>query len=229
MNFGRAFSYVTEDPQWLQKLGIAALIMIIPILGPITVIGWALAVTQHVIKGEPETPLNDWSNFGDYLAKGFQVFVIGFAFALPGLLVSFCQQGVAYLPSAMRDNQAIQTITSVVMVVTICFSCVSFIYNLLVAFVLPAAIGNFAATGQLGAAFRFNEVFGLVRAAPGAYFMVFLGSIVASIIAGLGLIACIIGVLFTAAYAYMINAHLWGQAYKAAKAMPAAPAVPSAM
>jgi hypothetical protein len=98
-----------------------------------------------------------------------------------------------------------------------------------VAFVLPAAIGNFAATGQLGAAFRFNEVFGLVRAAPGAYFMVFLGSIVASIIAGLGLIACIIGVLFTAAYAYMINAHLWGQAYKAAKAMPAAPAVPSAM
>jgi len=230
MNFGRAFSYITEDQQWLQKVGLAALIMIIPILGPITVIGWALEITRRIIKGEPETPLPDWNNFGDYVVKGLQVFVIGFVYALPVILISICQQSFAVLPSLMKDNaQAIQTITTVVGIVGLCFGCFTFLYELVLAFVLPAALGNFAATGQLSAGFRFSEVFGLLRAAPGPYFMTFLGYILASIIASLGLIACIIGVLFTAAYAYTIDASLWGQAYNAAKAAQnAAPVVPAA-
>jgi hypothetical protein len=230
MNFGRAFSYVTEDPQWLQKVGIAALIMIIPILGQIVVLGWALEITRHIINGEPETPLPEWSNFGDYLSKGFQAFVIGVVYALPVILVQICSQGVSYLPTMMRDNSNVQAIASAASVVAICLSCLVFLYDLVLAFVLPAALGSFAATGQIGAGFRFNEIIGLVRAAPGPYFMVFLGSIVAGIIATLGLIACIIGVLFTAAYSYTIQANLWGQAYKLAKAntgMPAAPAAPA--
>ena len=231
MNFGRAFSYITEDQQWLTKVGIAALIMIIPILGQIVVLGWALEITRHIINGEPETPLPEWSNFGDYLSKGFQAFVIGVVYALPVILVQICAQGVSYLPTMVRDNSNAQAIASAVSVVAVCLSCIVFLYELVLAFVLPAALGNFAASGQIGAGFRFNEVFGLLRAAPGPYFMVFLGGIVAGIIAMLGLIACVIGVLFTAAYAYTVQANLWGQAYKIAKAgpmaMPAAPVVPS--
>ncbi|MGC1379226.1 MAG: DUF4013 domain-containing protein [Anaerolineales bacterium] len=220
MNFGRAFSYVTEDPEWLQKVGIAALIMLIPILGQIIVIGWALELTRRVINNEPDK-LPDWSNFGDHLSKGFQGFVIAFVYALPAILVSACSQGVSFLPAMMNNSgssSTATTIASVVMVVSLCLSCVMIIYELFLAFVLPAAMGNFAATGQISAGFRFGEVFGLVRAAPGAYFMAFLGSLLASIVAMLGLIACIIGVLFTVAYAYAVNAHFWGQAYNAAKA-----------
>jgi Protein of unknown function (DUF4013) len=217
MNFGRAFSYVTEDSEWLKKVGIAGLLMIIPIIGPMAVIGWALELTRRVINGEPDT-LPDWSKFSDYLSKGFQGFVIIFAYALPIILISGCSQGFAVLPSLMKDNQAVETITMVVSIVSICFSCVTFLYELVLAFVLPAALSNFVAAGQLGAAFRFNEIFGLLRAAPGPYFMAFLGYIVSGIIASLGLIACIIGIVFTAAYAYAVNAHLWGQAYNAARA-----------
>src|SRR5688572_2204396 len=228
MNFSRAFTYITEDPEWLKKVGIAALVLLIPIVGQITVIGWALEVTRRVINNEPDT-LPDWSNFSDYLSKGFQGFVIAFAYALPILLVSGCAQGFAALPAMVQDNEAVETITMVVSIVSLCFSCVTILYELVLAFVLPAALGNFVATGQLGAGFRFSEVFGLLRAAPGVYFMVFLGSIVASIIAGLGLIACIIGVVFTIAYAYAANAHLWGQAYKAAKAAQGATMQPAGM
>ena len=177
MNFGRAFSYVTEDPEWLQKVGIAALVMIIPILGPMVVIGWALELTRRVIHNEPDK-LPDWSNFGDYLSKGFQGFVIGFVYALPIILVSFCSQGVSLLPTLIKNNQAVESMATVITVVSLCFSCVMIVYELLLAFVLPAALGNFAATGQIGAGFRFGEVFGLLRAAPGAYFMTFLLSLV---------------------------------------------------
>jgi hypothetical protein len=230
MNYGRAFTYVTEDPQWIQKVGIAALILIIPILGQIIVLGWALEVTRHIINGEPEV-LPDWNNFGDFLGKGFQAFVIAFAYSLPVVLVSSCFQGLNSVLLNSNNDQA-QAIGTAIGVVGICVSCISILYDIALGLVLPAALGNFAATGQLSSGFRFNEVFGLVRSAPGPYVIVFLLSIVTSLISLIGLVACVIGVLVTAAYAVTVNAHLWGQAYKAAKSMsgslpPMAPAAPT--
>ena len=104
---------------------------------------------------------------------------------------------------------------------------VVFLFSLALGFVLPAALGQFAATGQMGAAFRFSEVFALVRAAPMAFLLTLLGSVLASIVASLGIILCIIGVIFTSAWAATVTGHLYGQAYKTASAsrgMPASPA-----
>jgi hypothetical protein len=226
MNFGRAFTYITEDPEWLKKVGIAALLLFIPILGGIAVIGWALELTRRVINNEPDI-LPDWNNFSEHLTKGFQGFVIGFVYALPVIIISGCSQGLTPLLAQAGDNDTVRMLAGIVATVSICFSCFTILYELMLAFVLPAALGNFAATGDIAAGFRFSEVFGLLRAAPGPYFMVFLGSIVAGIIASLGLIACIIGVVFTIAYAYAINAHLWGQAYKEAKTAAGMPLAPS--
>lgn len=220
MNFGRAFTYVTEDPEWLKKIGIAALVMLIPVIGQIVVIGWALEITRRVINNEPEM-LPDWSNFGEYLSKGFQGFVINFVYLLPVMIVSGCSQSITPLLTAVGNNaggDTVQAITAVASILTICLSCFMIVYEVAIGFILPAALGNFVATGQIGAGFRFGEVIGLVRAAPGPYFMVLLGMLISGVLASLGLIACIIGVLVTFAYAYAIDAHFWGQAYKLAKA-----------
>jgi hypothetical protein len=216
MEFGKAFSFAFEDPDWLKKLGIGALLMIIPIIGWMVVAGWGLEITKRVIQHDPQ-PLPDWSDFGGHLIKGLQVFVIGFVYSLPTILINACQQGITIF-GQQGNNSSDQTVTSIVTVVAICFGCVSFIYSIFLGFILPAALANFAASGQMGAGFRFGDVFGMVRAAPMAYLMVFLGGIVAGIIAVLGLIVCFIGVLFTAVYAYTINAHLYGQAYNEAAA-----------
>jgi hypothetical protein len=50
MDFGKAFTYVFEDADWVKKLGIAGLLNIIPILGTILVSGWALNTTRYVIR-----------------------------------------------------------------------------------------------------------------------------------------------------------------------------------
>jgi hypothetical protein len=92
------------------------------------------------------------------------------------------------------------------------------LYSIFVGLMIPAAIGKLADTDELKAAFRFGEVFGLVRDNVGAYVIVLLGSLVASLVASLGVIACVIGVLFTGAYSFAINGHLIGQAYKQATA-----------
>src|SRR5258708_1735423 len=149
MNYGRAFSYVMEDPEWLKKVGIAALILIIPILGAIVVLGWVLEVTRHIINGEPDV-LPDWSNFGDFLTKGFQAFAIAFVYLLPVILINACTNVIPALLQNMNGDTA-QTVATVVGFVSICLSCFSIIYELVVGLLLPAAYGNFAATGQIGA------------------------------------------------------------------------------
>lgn len=217
MEFGKAFTYVFEDSDWLKKIGIAALVSLIPIIGQLIVLGWSLEVTRRLIRNEPAL-LPDWSDFGGHIMKGLKAFVIGLVYSLPIILVGACQGVVPLLAGDGGDD----TLTSIVTIITICFSCVIFIYALLLAFVIPAAYGKFAATDELGAAFRFGEVFGLVRAAPSAYLIALLGTIVAGFVAGLGIILCFIGVFLTLVYSMAVNAHFYGQAYNqatAAKAM----------
>jgi len=220
VEFGKAFSYPFEDQEWLQKLGIAALIMLIPILGQWIVAGWGLEITRRVIQRDPQ-PLPDWSDFGGHLVRGLKVLVVSLVYALPIILISACQQGFTIALQNNNDDAAVMAMT----VITVCLSCFSLIYGLFLGLVMPAALGKFAATGEMGAAFRFGEVFGLVRAAPAAYLIALLGGIISAFVAMLGLIVCIIGVIFTAAYAYTINSHLYGQAYNEAMATGDAAAV----
>jgi len=60
----------------------------------------------------------------------------------------------------------------------------------------------------------------------GAYFIVLLGTIVAGLIAPIGLIACIIGVLLTYTYSMAVMGHLYGQAHLEANKSPMAVEIP---
>jgi len=220
MEFGRAFSFAFQDPDWLKKVGIAAVIFLIPLVGPIILAGWGLEITRRVINNDP-VPLPDWSDFSGFLLKGFHAVVVSLAYAFPGILILICGQvATVGLTSAMSNNSGdSSTIGGVLTVVGLCMTCLVTILLVGAGFLIPAATGNLAASGELGAAFRFNEVIQLVRAAPGPYIMVLLGVGLANLIlAPLGSLACGIGVLFTTAYTTTLGSHLTGQAYNAAKA-----------
>ncbi len=213
MDFGKAFTFPFDDQDWMKKLGIAALLLLIPIAGFILVGGWMLELMRRVIQGDGR-PMPDWDDFGGYFMKGLQVMVVGIVYGLPAILVNICQQAVTFGLNS-GDLGSDETMATALMVLSVCFGCFSFIYSILMLIVLPAALGKLATTGQIGAAFRFSEVIGMVRATPGPFIMAMLGSFVAGIVAMLGVILCVIGMLATMAYAYAIQGHLFGQAYKA--------------
>ncbi len=110
------------------------------------------------------------------------------------------------------------SLSPVAAAVVLCCGGLLLIYGILIWVWIPAAEGRFLATGSIGAAFRFGEIWSLLKAAPGAYLLVLLGLFVASLIAPLGTIACGIGVLLTTAYSVLFSGHLIGQAYNAAVA-----------
>lgn len=222
MEFGRAFTYAFEDSEWIKKIGIAALVILIPIVGGIILMGWMLEITRRVIINDPQ-PLPDWSDFGGFLSKGFKAFVVTLAYTLPVILIVICGQTVTLASAAALSDSNPDAANTVALVAGLCMGCFALIFGILAGLLIPPALGNLAATDELGAAFRFGEVFGLLRAAIGPYLMsivaVFLAALVLSPIGGL---ICGIGALATSAYLQVVSGHLYGQAYKVAKANTAA-------
>jgi hypothetical protein len=213
MEFGKAFTFVFSDQSWIKKILILGLVSLIPIIGQMVLLGWSLQITRQIIKNEVFT-LPDL-HFGEQLSLGFKGFVIALVFALPAILFSLPGAAVGPLGQAFGfDEKSLSTMT---ILVSICCGGIQLIYSVGIAFFLPAAYGNFVDKGILSAGFRLGELFRLVKASPVAYLLVVLGSMLASFIAGLGLIACIIGAIFTFTYSQAVVAHLTGQAYREAQ------------
>lgn len=221
MEFGRAFSYAFEDSEWIKKVGIAALVFLIPLVGPIILMGWSLEIIRRVILDDP-LPLPDWSNFGGFVGKGFKALVVVLAYALPVILVVICGQAITFGSAAALGENS-DAAGTVALVAGICMGCFALIFGILAGLLIPPALGNLATTEEVGAAFRFGEVFGLLRSAIGPYLIsIIIISLVSPILASIGSLVCGIGALAAVAYTQVITSHLYGQAYKIAKANTAA-------
>jgi hypothetical protein len=205
MDFGLSFSFPFQDEEWVKKVVLTAVISLIPLIGQIALIGWLVELTRRVIRGDAE-PLPDWADFGGILMLGLKIFAIGFVYALP-LMFIVIPMGIV---DALVDSESAAALYSIV---TMCFSCFALIYGLALAFFFPAAVGELAATDDFGAAINPTNIFAHVRAAPNAYLLAFVGTIVAGFLAGFGIILCFVGIIFTTVYAYAVQGHLYGQAY----------------
>ncbi|MCD6425669.1 MAG: DUF4013 domain-containing protein [Anaerolineales bacterium] len=210
MDFGLAFSYVFEDKDWVKKLALAS-VLCLTVIGIIPVLGWGLEVMKRVIKEDPE-PLPNWSEFGQYFVKGLLVVLVGFVYSLPVIVIGSCNAGAG----ALLGNTGEDFATPLIWILTTCLSCLYILYGVGISLVIPAALGNYAASGEFGSVFKLGEIFRIVRNNLGNYGLVFLGLLLSNIIAPLGGVACGIGIAVTTAYAILFNSHLMGQAYKVA-------------
>ena len=216
MDLGKAFSFTFDDPDWVKKVLLGGVISLVPILN-FAASGYSLEVTKRVIHNDPR-PLPEWDDIGGKLVKGFLVAVIGFVYALPLTLMNCILQVVTQTLARSSSSSSSDQMGTAVIVLTSCLGCLMFLYGIFMGFVLPAAIGNYAAKDQLGAAFRFGEIWSLVQKNPSSYLMVLVIEIISGLVAVLGIIACIIGVAFTGFWAVLVTGHATGQAYREASA-----------
>jgi hypothetical protein len=214
MDIGKSFGYAFEDDQWITKILIAAAILLGGIVLGIFVIpaflaafllsGYGVEITRRVINRNPQV-LPDWDNWGDLIIDGLKVWVIGIVYALPMILVSMCLgiPGAALSQDAPGWSSFFSSVAG----------CLNFLWSIVVLILTPAAIAFFVVNDDLGAAFRFGDVFNFVRDNFANYLIVLVMSWVTGIIASLGFLFCFLPGLVTAPYAIWVMNHLYGEAY----------------
>lgn len=210
MDIGKAFSYVFDDEKWITKILIGGLFVLLsPLLVGIPfLLGYVVETVGNVMRDETR-PLPEWTDLGDKFVKGLILIAVAILYNLPVIFLA-CLLGILSLAAGDRGEGLLAS-------GRLCVQCLSSLWGLLMAIVAPAVVIRYAESGEFGAAFRFGEVFSLITANLGNYIVALLLGWVASLIAGLGTILCLVGVLFTTFWSYLVAAHLWGQVGRQAR------------
>ncbi|HEY3085707.1 MAG TPA: DUF4013 domain-containing protein [Candidatus Dormibacteraeota bacterium] len=200
---GEAFVWPFRDPEWVNKIVIMGLILLIPIVGAIDGLGWMLAALHRLRAGEERLPP---ANF-DHLGRGFRLFLVFLVY----YLVLTAVAALIYVPAVLlfaeqgRQESSNPVLVSIGLGLSLlAFSFVT-LSSLVMTFLTPAIILA-ADRGGIAAGLRVTEVVRRARISLTNTLVAGLMLIAASLVAQLGSVACIVGVVFTAAYAFAMQA-----------------------
>ncbi|MGA9349251.1 MAG: DUF4013 domain-containing protein [Anaerolineae bacterium] len=208
MDIGKSFTYVFDDENWVTKILIGALFVLLSfiVIGIPFILGYMVETLKNVMDGNPR-PLPDWADLGPKFTKGLMLFLILLIYSLPIIFVSCLSWMGAVIA---EESEAIGAFLA-------CMNCLSVLWGFLVAVVAPAATIRYAITGEFISGFQFGEIFNFIANNLANYIIAFLLSVLANFIGGFGVILCGVGVLFTGLWASLVEAHLFGQVYRASE------------
>lgn len=225
MDFGKAFTFMFDDPEWIRKLGIGVIVgLVAALLSPILiglvpalmVLGYSLDVLRNVNNGQ-ERPLPEWTDWGGFLGRGFKLVVAFFVWSLPLILIAIPIFVGAALAGNQNGNAGAGAVFGTLFI--LCSSCLMLLWGLFLLLISPAIYIRLAVTDRLGAAFEIGKLWELTRDNLNNIILAILLTIVAAIIASiagsLGFVLLVIGALVTIPAAtlwqYLVQAHLFGQ------------------
>jgi hypothetical protein len=224
MDFGKAFVYMFEDPEWVRKFGIGALItlaglllspILIGLLAFVFLAGYSLDVTRNVIRRE-QYPMPEWVDWGGFFVKGLKLTVAILIWSLPALLTSIPMLfGSIWMGNA--ENSGGAAFGGIFLL--LCGMCLAVLWGLFVTVISPAVYVRMAQTGSFASAFQITELWNFTTRNLGniiiAIVLTWIAGLIAAAVGSVGLLLCGVGVLLTIPVAttwqYLVTAHLYGQ------------------
>ncbi|MEM8533024.1 MAG: DUF4013 domain-containing protein, partial [Chloroflexota bacterium] len=143
---------------------------------------------------------------GETIVQGLYAFVINLVYFIPYILLAIVFSCIPGILGAGGDSGE-----AIAGLLALCLIPIYFIVALASAIVAYAGLARYIVTDNLSEALKIGEVISTVRSNPKPWFMLLLIVFLAGIVGSLGIIACGIGMIFTAFYAYCIMGHALGQ------------------
>ena len=228
MDIGKSFSFPFEDKEWLSKLGLGAVISIIPILN-FAWSGYMVEIIRNVMNNRAET-LPTWDNLDKKFSDGLILFGASVIYALP-ILLAFClPMGVMAFSGILSGNHDMQDLARSIGeaggVLFACLICVFVFYGIILSIIYPAILVIFSREGTFASCFKIREIFDLISKNAVPFFSAWALGLVAGLGVGLaiGIVNTIIGWIpcigwiisivlsfGSGVYISAVYAHLFGQ------------------
>lgn len=159
MDIGKALGFVFEDEDWIVKILLGAVIVLIPIFGQFALIGYGIAIIRNVRAGEPR-PLPAWDNLGGYFMDGLMFWVVEMVYAIPVFILICPIAVVGLLPALGSDSEELAiALASVSGIVSMGLGCLIVLYSILLALVRPVLRIHYAEAGHIETCLHFGQTF----------------------------------------------------------------------
>jgi hypothetical protein len=218
VDFGRSFSFVTEDPDWVKKIlvGGAFTFACALLVGVPFVLGYFSRTLRNVVAGEPR-PMPEWDDLGGIFNEGLRLTAVYLLYTL-GIVAILAALGcVALLPvmalsgGGARPSDAMGLMGGLGIVALYGLVMVA---SLVLALYLPAALARAALRGTVGDGFAWREIVAFITANPGNYLLALVLYLLASFVAQFAIVLCCVGIFPAVFWSYMVLAVALGQAIR---------------
>jgi len=211
VDYGKSFSFMFKDRDWLMKIILGGVFMLLSVIlvGIPFLLGYVLEVVRNVAAGRDEE-LPVWDNLGDKFVQGLMLLVVLLVISIPTWLFG-CIVTVFNGLAASSNSDALVTLATLVSVL---MWLLITLYGLILAIFIPALTIRYAMTRNFGATLKIGEAWKIIKANLGNYILIIIIAYVAQLVASFGVIACVIGVFLTYFWAYLVQGHLLGQYYR---------------
>ena len=210
MNFGQAFKFLFNSPRWGMNLLQATVCILIPIIGPIVLMGYSFSVKRALILDHAASPPDfDFNKFSQYLSRGVYPFVASLLASL--MVVPFiCLMYVPmFIGMAMADKGPFWPIAGM------CCGFLLYIPLILVFSLIGLPILLRATLLQdIGGAFKFDWIKDFITRMWAQILLAQIVLILAGILlAPIGVCALFVGIYAVITYLMFVQWHIHSQLY----------------
>lgn len=215
VDFGRSFTFVTEDPEWVKKILIGGVFTLACALlvGLPFVLGFFSRTLRNVVAGETR-PMPDWDDLGGIFNEGLRLTAVYLLYTLAIVAALAALGCVVMLPvlalsgSGRHPSDVLGVLGGLGIVAGYGLVMVG---SLALAVYLPAALARSALRGTVADGFAWREILGFIKANLANYLISLVIYLLASFLAQFGILLCCVGIFPAAFWGYMVLAVALGQ------------------
>ncbi len=213
MDIVETVKFPANDVEWIKKILIGGLLMLIPIVNFIT-LGYYIKTMRGGIDGNSSLP--EWDDWGNLFVKGLLVVIVVFIYMLIPLAVMFLSIGGAAISSIASNDMSPASIGTI-----IGGSLVSVVLMFIVCLLLPMALSIYAKEDSIVAAFKIGETLSRIKSVIGEYIIAILLlyalMFIVSFISMIPFIGWVV-MIFANFYVALVAANMFGKVYVASSA-----------
>ncbi len=228
MDIQKAFTFHFEDREWVNKLGLGALLAAVPLLN-FAWTGYMVEIVRNVRDGSVQ-PLPAWDDIGKKFSEGLMLGLAGLVYALPVFLLLGIPLSALIFSGLLSGSENLRDLSGILAgaggLLFPLIGCAAVIYGLLMALIQPAIFLIYSRSGTFASCFDFRRITEIISRNSGPYLTVWGLSVAAGLVVGLvvsivgglvgwvpciGWIATLVLSLGSTVYISSIFSHLVGQ------------------
>jgi hypothetical protein len=221
LDFGRSFTFTTEDPDWLKKvlIGGAFTLACSALVGVPFVLGYVARVLRRAAAGAP-APLPEWDDLGGIFREGLRQTAVYLVHMLGVMAVGMLCFGVMLLPVLLSGGRRdpMDALGPAGALLLMALYALILIVALATAVYLPAAMVRAALADSVAAGLEWRHNLEFIRANLANYALALVSYLVAGFVAQFGVLLCCVGFFPAAFWSYLVLAVALGQTVRLASA-----------